>query len=87
MGEARARAESAMRKVSLGAQDLARELDQRIAEVAGEKVAFSLFVWTRGRCTYVSSASDRREIIQVLEGMIAGWKAGMPDIPAHEVRG
>jgi len=75
-----------IRKVSLAMQDIATELDQRITEIAGRRVAFSLFVWTDGRCNYISTA-ERQEIIAVLEGMIAGWKAGMPDIPAHELVG
>lgn len=75
-----------IRKVSLALQDIARELDTRIEGVAGKKIAFSLFVWTDGRCNYVSTA-DRQEVIHVLEGMIAGWKKGMPDIPAHEIAG
>jgi len=74
----------AMRKVSLAAQDIAKDLGKATEEVAEERVAFSLFIWTEGRCTYISSA-EREEIIPVLEGMIAGWKKGMPDIPAHEV--
>jgi hypothetical protein len=86
MGEAKARTENAMMRVSRAAQDLATELDERIEEIAGERVAFSLFIWTRGRCTYVSTA-ERPEIIRTLEMMLDGWKAGMPDVPAHKVQG
>lgn len=75
----------AMRKVSEAAQGICARLDAEISDIAGEPVAFSLFIWTGGRCTYVSTAPDRREIIAVLEAMVAGWKAGMPDIPAHEI--
>ncbi|PZU87888.1 MAG: hypothetical protein DI527_18135 [Chelatococcus sp.] len=72
-----------MDAVSRDMQRLARLLDVEIQHVAGERVAFSLFVWTRGRCSYVSSGTDRAQIISVLESMIARWKAGMPDVPAH----
>lgn len=75
-----------IRKVSLELQNIARELDKRIEDGAGKRIGFSLFVWTDGRCNYVSSV-DRAEVIQVLEGMIKGWKAGMPDAPAHEIVG
>ncbi len=75
----------AMTRVSEEAQSIAVRLSKEIDEIAGEPVAFSLFIWTAGRCSYISSAPDRREIISVLEQMIAGWKAGMPDIPAHKV--
>ena len=72
-----------MEAVSRGLPAIAQTLDSEIQLVAGEPVAFSLFVWTKGRCSYISSATERREIITVLEAMIARWKAGAPDIPAH----
>lgn len=73
-------------KVSEHLQAVARELDQRLERIAGKRVAFSLFVWTDGRSNYISTA-DRSEIIAVMEQMIAGWKQGMPDVPAHEYKG
>lgn len=76
-----------METVSRELPSIARTLDREIELVAGEPVAFSLFVWTKGRCSYVSSSPDRREIITVLEAMIARWKAGAPDIPAHLTKG
>jgi len=77
---------AAMKNISMQAQEIAQSLDGKLEAVAGEHVGFSLFVWTKGRCTYVSNCSDRAEIITVLEGMIEGWKQGMPDVPAHEVQ-
>lgn len=74
-----------MTEVSKAAQDIAADLEAKINEIAGESIGFSLFIWTKGRCTYISN-SDRQEIIGVLEGMIAGWKKGMPDIPAHKTQ-
>lgn len=75
----------AMIKVSKEAQNIATALEAQIDEIAGKSVGFSLFIWTEGRCTYISN-SDRKEIIGVLEGMIEGWKKGMPDIPAHKTQ-
>ena len=75
----------AVSKVSKELQAIAAELEKRIDGVAGEHVSFSLFVWTEGRCNYISSAA-RPEVITVLEAMIAKWKAGMPDIPAHQIQ-
>lgn len=75
----------AMVRVSQDLQAIARELDQRLAQTAGQRVRFSLFVWTEGRASYISTA-HRDDVIAVLEGMIARWKDGMPDIPAHEVQ-
>lgn len=71
-------------KVSLELQTIAGEISKRLDDVAEQPVAWSLFVWTDGRASYVASA-DRAEVILVLEAMIAKWKAGMPDIPAHMV--
>ena len=77
---------AAMKKISMQGQDIARMVEGQLEAVAGERVGFSLFVWTKGRCTYVSNCPDRAEIITVLEQMIESWKKGMPDIPAHEVQ-
>lgn len=72
-----------MDAVSREMQRLAATLDEEITAIAGEPVAFSLFVWTAGRCSYISSGTDRTQIITVLEAMIARWKAGEGDVPAH----
>lgn len=77
---------SAQDKISRELQNIAGRLRKDIEQVAGQPGAFSLFVWTEGRSNYISTA-DRETVIAVLEEHIKGWKAGMPDIPAHEVRG
>lgn len=74
----------AQEKISRELQNIARGLGDVLNDVAGEEVAFSLFVWTKGRSNYINTA-DRATVIAVLEEHIKGWKAGMPDIPAHEV--
>lgn len=76
---------SAQHKISRELQGIAKRLGDDLDRVAGTQVAFSLFVWTEGRSNYISSA-DRREVIAVLEAHIAGWKQGMPDVPAHEFK-
>lgn len=76
-----------MEAVSRELRSIAGILDEEIQRVAGEPVAFSLFVWTKGRSSYVSTSTDRQQIITVLEAMIARWKAGAPDIPAHLTKG
>lgn len=70
--------------ISRQLQDIAQELEVRLTGIVGHPVAFSLFVWTDGRSNYISSAA-RAEVVQVLEQHLAGWKAGMPDVPAHEI--
>lgn len=90
MGEAKRRAlaiSPASRKVSLALQEIAHELDGRLEAAAGERVAFSLFVWTDGRANYVASSSDRAEIKRALLSVIDGWDAGMPDVATHDIAG
>ena len=79
--------EQKMRAVSEKLQDLAKLIDDFIAEAAGERISFSLIVFTNPRFQYVSNTQDRAEIAGALQALIDGWKKGMPDIPAHEVRG
>ena len=67
-------------------QGIAHELDQSIEHAAGEPVAFTLLVFTEGRASYVSTAS-REESVREIRRLLALWEQGMPDIPAHEVRG
>lgn len=70
--------------VSQQLQALARKLDEDIEKIAGQRVGFSLFVYTPERMNYISSI-DRAEAIAVLENVLEGWKQGMPDVPAHKV--
>lgn len=70
-------------KVSARLQDAARLVDEFLEEAAGERVSFSLIVWTKGTINYVSNA-EREDVLMALEEMIARWKAGHPDIPAHK---
>ncbi|MEB2353355.1 MAG: hypothetical protein OZ924_18340 [Burkholderiaceae bacterium] len=67
-------------------QDIARQIDRMIETAAGERVAFTLIVFTEGRASYVSSAS-RAESIREIKHLLGLWEQGMPDIPAHDVRG
>ena len=78
------RASAASIRVGQELQTVAAELSARLNGIAGQDVAWSLFVWTDGRASYIAHA-DRAQVIGVLEHMIARWKQGMPDIPAHEI--
>jgi hypothetical protein len=73
-------------KISEGMQDLAGALDDVIEEIAGERVAFALIIFTEGRASYISSAK-REEVRQQMLDLIKFWDEGMPDIPAHEYKG
>lgn len=65
-------------------QGIAKRLETDINEKAGERVAFSLLVFTEGRASYISNA-PRAECVRELEKLLECWKQGMPDVPAHEV--
>lgn len=71
-------------EVSRHLQTIAAEIDDRLTQLVGKKVAFSLFVWTDGRSNYISTA-DRKEVAAVMVEHLKGWAKGMPDIAAHEV--
>lgn len=72
--------------ISLGLQDIARGLDHVIAGVAGERVAWSLIVYTEGRASYVSTA-PRDDAVREIKRLVECWEQGMPDVPAHDYQG
>lgn len=71
-------------KVSRELQGIAQALDKVLAEVAGERVAFTLLVFTEGRANYVSSAS-REDSVRELKELLALWESGEEDVPAHKL--
>lgn len=71
-------------EVSRHLQTIADEINNRLAELVGHKVAFSLFVWTDGRSNYISNA-DRKEVAAVMVEHLKGWQQGIPDIPSHQI--
>lgn len=75
---------SAADQVSRELQTVAKELTARLELIAGQRVAFTLLVWTPGRANYISSA-DRAEVAAQLRDLLAHWESGMPDVPAHKV--
>ena len=71
-------------RVSKELQGIARDLGKAIDTAAGEPVAFSLLVWTEGRCNYISNG-PRADSVKAMRELLQAWEAGMPDVPAHEV--
>ena len=65
-------------------QELAREVDRRLADIAGEPVGFTLIVYTMPRASYISNVAREDAVRNILD-LLAAWDAGMPDVPAHEV--
>lgn len=69
--------------VSISLQTLATAIDNFLTGVAGgERQAFVLIVSTDGVSQYVSNAS-RADGTMLIEELLARWKAGCADIPAH----
>jgi len=68
--------------VSLAMQGIATALDDMLKAAAGEPIAFVLVCQTDGVAQYVSNAS-RADGVELIESLLARWKAGRADIPAH----
>ena len=73
---------SASLNLSLRMQDIAQSLADVLADVAGEPIAFVLVLSADKTAQYVSNAS-REDGKEMIESLLARWKAGRADIPAH----
>lgn len=69
-------------RLSLRAQDIARSLNDALNEIAGEPVAFVLVLETDKVAQYIANC-DRKDGRDLIEQLLARWKAGRADIPAH----
>ena len=70
--------------LSRSLQDIARDLDKAIEKAAGERVAFTLIVFTEGRASYISTAPREFSVAEI-KNLLTLWGHDMPDVPAHEV--
>lgn len=68
--------------VSLFLQELAGDTDDALRLHDGERVPFVLIIQTDGVAQYVSNC-DRKDGVEMIESLLARWKAGRADIPAH----
>lgn len=73
---------SASLNLSLRMQDIAQSLADVLADVAGEPIAFVLVLSADKTAQYVSNAS-REDGKEMIDSLLARWKAGRADIPAH----
>ena len=69
-------------RVSLAMQDIASAVSDLLEAAAGEPIAFVLVCQADGVAQYVSNAS-RADGTELIESLLARWKAGRADIPAH----
>lgn len=68
--------------VSLILQDVAEAVNEALKRAAGEEIAFVLVCQADGVAQYVSN-TKREDGAALIEGLLARWKAGRADIPAH----
>ena len=73
---------SASLNLSLRLQDIAQSLEDVLQEVAGEPVPFALVLQADKVAQYISNC-NRADGIELIESLMARWKAGRADIPAH----
>ena len=77
---------SATIRLSLAMRDIAKRLDADIEKAAGERIGFTLLVFTAGRASYVSTV--KRDVsVRETKRLLDIWEQGMPDVPAHEYQG
>lgn len=72
--------------LSQNLQSVAKAVDEFIEVAAGERIGFTLIVFTEGRASYISTV-DRSDSVREIKHLLEIWEQGMPDIPAHEVVG
>ena len=73
---------SASLNLSLRLQDIAQSLGEVLDEVAGEPIAFVLVLQADKAAQYISNC-DRKDGRELIENLLARWKANRADIPAH----
>lgn len=74
-------------KLSENLIEVAREIDARLKEIAGERVGFSLIVFSDNNVltqTHYISNADRKEASIALSEILGQWASvESQDIPAH----
>jgi hypothetical protein len=70
--------------ISRSLKGIAETLDRSIESIAGERIGFTLLVFTEGRASYISSVS-RHESIREIKNLLSLWGQDLPDVPAHEL--
>lgn len=73
---------SAHKALSVKLQDIAGSIQHDLLRATGENCAFVLLVNIDDVTQYVSNC-DRKDGTELIESLLARWKAGRADIPAH----
>jgi hypothetical protein len=69
-------------RLSVRMQEIAAQVNQLLSEAAGQEVAWVLVCTTEGVSQYVSNTT-RSDGAEMIEHLLARWKANRADIPAH----
>ena len=69
-------------RLSIALPIVAQHLTDILAEAAGEEIAFVIICQADGVAQYVSN-TNREFGVELIESLLARWKAGRADIPAH----
>lgn len=69
-------------RLSVSLQGIASQIEDALADAAGQRVHWVLIVNADDVAQYVSNA-DRKNGVELIESLLARWKAGRADIPAH----
>lgn len=69
-------------RLSIALPIIAKCLDELLGEAAGEQLPWVLVCQSDGVAQYVSNA-QRADGVALIESLLARWKAGRADIPAH----
>lgn len=73
---------TASMRLSVTLQAIAAQLEDALNDAAGEHIPFVLVLQTDGVAHYVSNAA-RKDGVELIESLLARWRAGRADIPAH----
>lgn len=73
---------TASMRLSVSLQGIASQIEDALADAAGERVSWVLMVNADDVTQYVSNC-DRKDGVELIESLLARWKAGRADIPAH----
>lgn len=69
-------------RLSIAMQDIASGINDALKDIAGAEIAWVLVIQADKVAQYVSNAS-RKDGTELIESLLARWKAGRADIPAH----
>lgn len=70
------------KSLSVALQDIAGSVQHDLHRATGVNCAFVLVVQVDGAAQYISNC-DRKDGAELIESLLARWKANRADIPAH----